>query len=299
MNETTKIYSKVACGVFLITLAAGCPLPDNPVTSPSLQGQQIEAYIDAGSTAFGTDGGAGSPELGDPTDAGMSLISNEDAGQSLDPTLTDGGVAVGGTDGGFVWDAGQSGTDSFACFAHEDCPAEQPVCDAESGYCEPCAVECGPNENCEVTDASETCVCQPDYTPNADLDCVLKCDSNDACQDALNPICDATTGLCRPCSIGECLVAGASVCNEQTGACWDPCAEQTCDISANNFCVIAIDGSGGTCECVSGASPASNGSGECLFDNQCINNDDCTLPELPVCNEQGGCSNRATPRFAT
>ena len=31
--------------------------------------------------------------------------------------------------------------------------------------------------------------------------------------------------------------------------------------------------------------------GDCLYDNQCLSNADCTDTAIPVCNDQGGCSN--------
>ena len=57
--------------------------------------------------------------------------------------------------------------------------------------------------------------------------------------------------------------------------------------------MIAFSGDSASCECVSGASfvDDASGEGDCLFDNQCLSNDDCDDETAPFCNEQGGCSN--------
>ena len=231
----------------------------------------------------------------DPTGAQTTLILDSGVSQVGNGVLGDGGPSD-------IWDGGQEQslpandagtTNEIPCDTSAECFANRPWCDPSTGFCADCNIDCMENSHCEV-DASEAqeCVCDISYVADSDGVCVLECSSNEECSGE-DPICDSITGLCRDCEIGECLLESAPVCNEVEGTCWAPCAELSCESYLNNHCVVSFSGDSASCECVSGASPAdiTAEQGDCLYDNQCLNNADCTDATIPVCNDQGGCSN--------
>ncbi len=283
-----------------------CGLPDRTVPSPPEKGQS-QQEIDAGQSQTEIVIDAGSPFVPpSQTDAGYPNVL-VDAGNDASGT----GSTIGGDDAGWTiaydagmslllpddagapaeFDAGLPMVGGEPCEASSDCFADAPYCDPNTNLCAACDISCGMNEQCILIGENQTCVCELGYVLDDDLVCIQRCIDNSICQDTLNPICDAPTGLCRGCEIGECLSADAPTCNELDGTCGNPCAEANCDATVNNYCVISAFGDSASCECVSGASPAADNSGVCLFDNQCTSNDDCEDVALPVCNDQGGCSN--------
>ena len=66
-----------------------------------------------------------------------------------------------------------------------------------------------------------------------------------------------------------------------------------CENYQNTYCTVNDAADMASCECVSGASPVGDDSGNCAYDddNSCSGNADCEDPLLPVCNDASACSN--------
>lgn len=107
-------------------------------------------------------------------------------------------------------DAGDVVPDAAAaCTTSSECSADLPICRDDS--CEPCILGAAGNAECTDRNADEG-ICA------SDGNCV-ECSSNVDCNNAAEPICDASAGTCEAC--GEHSQCASGACDSDSGACID------------------------------------------------------------------------------
>lgn len=172
------------------------------------------------------------------------------------------------------------------CQTDDDCPDELPVCDTENEPNNIC-VGCVLGTDCE----NPTPVCDPD-TQTCE-----GCQSDDDCTDPLFPACNTIRGplqgSCTECAATntDLCVGDTPVCLTDVGVCGcdqdSQCGEPDSGIicgEAESACKPGCSTAEGRNDCPPDGFCSEQDGDEGICLDQCVTDDDCEDPELPVCD---------------